>query len=73
MLTTGFIMLVGVLFDIGVWYYSKSLIIFGPEEEADETKADHETEDAKKFDQYASNLSLAKDNMFKNGGLLQQK
>jgi hypothetical protein len=71
MLTTGFIMLVGVLFDIGVWYYSKSLVIFGPEE-TDEPKAETD-EDANKFDQYASNLSLAKDTMFKNGGLLQQK
>jgi hypothetical protein len=32
MLTTGFIMFVGVLFDIGVWYYAKPLVIFGPEE-----------------------------------------
>ncbi len=72
MLTTGFIMLVGVLFDIGVWYYSKSLVIFGPEE-TDEKKDQEETEAAKKFDQYASNLSLAKDTMYKNGGLLQQQ
>jgi hypothetical protein len=30
MLTTAFIMLVGVFFDIGVWYYAKPLVIFGP-------------------------------------------
>jgi hypothetical protein len=29
--------------------------------------------DAKTYDRYASNLSLAKDTMYKNGGLLQQK
>jgi len=32
MLTTGFIMLVGVLFDVVVWYYSKSLVIFESQE-----------------------------------------
>ena len=80
MLTTGFIMLVGVLFDVGVWYYSKSLVIFGPEEatkddDSGQTDADDvaDADDARTFDQYASNLSLAKDTMYKNGGLMQQK
>ena len=74
MLTTGFIMLVGVLFDVGVWYYSKSLVIFGPEEAAKEDDGGQtDADDARTFDQYASNLSLAKDTMYKNGGLMQQK
>lgn len=76
MLTTGFIMFAGVLFDVGVWYYAKSLVIFGPEETSETTSTDdaqNVDENVKKFDQYASNLSLAKDTMYKNGGLLQQK
>jgi hypothetical protein len=57
MLTTGFIMLIGVFFDVGVWYYSKSLVIFGEEEEDETTKEKAETngaaenDAAKKFDQ----------------------
>ncbi len=57
MLTTGFIMLIGVFFDVGVWYYSKSLVIFGEDEDDETTKEKAATNDgaendaAKKFDQ----------------------
>ena len=48
-------MLIGVFFDVGVWYYSKSLVIFGEEEEEttkDKTSNDEaENDAAKKFDQ----------------------
>ncbi len=38
MLTTGFIMLIGVLFDVVVWYYSKGLVIFENKEKKIEEK-----------------------------------
>jgi len=33
MLTTAGIMIFGVAFDVGVWYYSKDLVIFNPEQQ----------------------------------------
>jgi organic anion transporter 5A len=36
MLTTAFIMIIGVLFDIGVWYYAKNVAIFSQEPKKDE-------------------------------------
>ena len=38
MLTTAGIMSVGVLFDIGVWYYAKVVVIFTPDNDEDDDK-----------------------------------
>ena len=65
MLTTAFIMLVGVFFDIGVWYHAKDLEIFSPKELEKEDSENDEKSD--KVGMYASNLSLNKDSLFKNG------
>ena len=39
MLTTAFIMLFGVVFDVGVWYYSRDLVIFDPEQKESRRRA----------------------------------
>ena len=41
MYTTAFIMIVGVMFDVGVWYYAKDVNIFAPNDnEEDDKKVD---------------------------------
>ena len=73
MLTTAGISFFGVLLDIGTWYYSKDLVIFNPEqkiakERQDEGEEDEETMALKRTgENYASNLSVAKDSIYKNG------
>ena len=52
MMTTGCIMLVGVLFDVGVWYEAKTLVIFNPDQKL-------QSSTKLKNNVYASNLSLA--------------
>lgn len=73
MLTTAFIMLGGVLFDIGVWYHSKTLMIFNPEQKKIKESGEPEESETmlRKEDHFASNLSISKDAMFKNGVTLQ--
>lgn len=83
MLTTAFIMLIGVFFDVGVWYYCKDLVIFNPQqkqklfnlEDLDEEdsgpKTDLDDDPLNKLkEQYASSLSIAKDSVFMNSGPL---
>ena len=45
MLTTGLIMLIGVIFDVGAWYYSKDLLIFNPEQKVNKEKEDKKEEE----------------------------
>lgn len=66
MFTTGGIMLVGVLFDCAVCYYSKSLVIFNPEQKAAKETSSLQDEEEKVTlnkldDQYKSTLSMSHD------------
>ena len=78
MLTTACIMLIGVIFDIGAWYYSKDLLIFNPEqklnrEEAMEKSQQKDDDDGDAGDtltKAVSALSLNKGSVYKNGGIL---
>ena len=73
MLTTAFIMLVGVFFDVGVWYEAKDLKIFNSPEVNKTRDGDGDGEDdlkVKVMAQYASNLSLNKDSLHKGGLVL---
>ncbi|TRY69950.1 hypothetical protein TCAL_04473 [Tigriopus californicus] len=61
MLTTAGIMFIGVLFDIGVWYHSKGLVIFYEEEDtkssSNEVRHDSK-DDVQTMERYASSLSI---------------
>ncbi len=81
MLTTGFIMLGGVAFDGAVWYYSKDVVIFNPEQERLRSEANkrgqadggesEETEEEETFSKadskFASTLSLTKGDLYRSG------
>ena len=42
LLTTSFIILLGVIFDVGAWYYSKGLSIFNPEQKLNKAMVEEE-------------------------------
>ena len=68
MLTTAGISFFGVLLDIGTWYYSKDLIIFNPEQKIAKEESNEEEIVLKRTgENYSSNLSMAKDSIYKNG------
>ena len=65
MYTTAFIMIVGVMFDVGVWYHAKDVNIFAADSNAKDTD-----EDDKKVDENDANISEMPDkeaNVDQNG------